>query len=499
MTMNKYFVYILSTFSFGVLMMTFILLNNYFAILLFSFFLLFILIFLFFKIKWHFLLLFLLFFLLGMFRYSLNSFDNDLSKFFIEEKWKIVAKVHLEPDKRADKIKYVLSDVRASLNGDFFNLDGFMMLNAPLYPEYFVGETISFNAKIEKPFSSFDFNYEEYLYRYGIYYFVKNPNNLYKIEEASLFDLILGKIFKFKDLMITRLVNIFGEPYASFMSGILLGLRKGFSNELSESFKNSGLTHIVAVSGYNITILIVFVYGVFSFMSQRLRVFFSLIFILIFVFLTGFSASAVRAGIMGCVSLFAVLFGKNYHVKTALFLSAFLMIFFEPRILYFDVGFQLSFLATIGLIYVSPLIEKYFLFIPNILELRNSFVLTISSTISTLPILAMNFGIISLFSPFANILVLPFIPFVMLFSFLALIISFFSSFFSLIIAFPAFVISSYIFAVIKFFGDFSFSVLNVEMVPIVFWFLYFCFVFFEIFLSKDEKMLNNIYKESLLS
>lgn len=486
MKKSEIFVLALSSFCLGVLFATLFVFGKFLLIFYLALFILIFVYRIFNVLTLKVFFIFLFCFLIGAFRFFCGESELIDESFFNIVVFEISGEISAEPDLRSTNIKYVLKDVVVKDGDSEYFLNGKLLMNGPIYPEYHYGERLIFYSKIEKPFSNFEFNYENYLYRYGIYWLSKNPLNIKVIEESSGFSRIISNLFLFKNLLINRLTSIYGEPYSSFMSGILLGLRKGFSSDLTESFKNSGLTHIVAVSGYNITILIAFVYGFFSFLGQKPRIFLALFFIISFVFMSGMSASAIRAGIMGAVSLFAILFGRTYQVKIALFFSAFLMILIEPKILFFDIGFQLSFLATIGLVYLSPLIEGYFNFMPNFLEIRSSFVLTISATFTTLPILALNFGILSLISPIANLCVLPFIPFVMLFSFLSLLISYFSMFVALIIGFLAFLITKYIFFIITVFGNFSFSVVSVEMIPGIFWFLYFCILFFEIYEKSDD-------------
>jgi len=134
------------------------------------------------------------------------------------------------------------------------------------------------------------------------------------------------------------------------------------------------------------------------------------------VILAGASSSVVRAGIMGSLGLIALNIGRLYAITNALAFTAVVMVFVNPLVLHFDVGFQLSFLALMGLVYLTPMLEPYFERIPK--TINKYLIPTIAAQIFTLPILLLNFDRLSLVAPLANLLILPVIPLAMLFGFL---------------------------------------------------------------------------------
>ena len=182
----------------------------------------------------------------------------------------------------------------------------------------------------------------------------------------------------------------------------------------------------MAISGYNITIVMMAIGGIFWFLGKNAKVIVSSVCVVLFVILVGMSASVVRAAIMGIIGLFALGTGRQYYAFWGLMVAVFLMNVWNPRVLVYDVGFQLSALATLGLIYVSPVVKKYLNFCPEFLGIRETVVMSLSAQIAVLPIMIMNFGQVSLVSIFANVFVLPWIPFAMLFGFLAVVVSFLS-------------------------------------------------------------------------
>lgn len=143
--------------------------------------------------------------------------------------------------------------------------------------------------------------------------------------------------------------------------------------------------------------------------------------IAVFVILVGASAAVVRAGIMGCLTLWGLFAGRKSQVFFALLWSAFFMVFWNPYILVYDVGFQLSFASTFGLLVFVPILGEWFPKMDTLGEIREALLLTVAAQIATFPFMAFHFGRVSVISPVANVLAAPFLPFAMLFSALSLV------------------------------------------------------------------------------
>jgi competence protein ComEC len=355
-----------------------------------------------------------------------------------------------EVDVRSDKVKYVFEVEKVFLDGDVL-ARGRVLVIAPKYPQYNYGECFVVSGVQDFPEMIDDFDYAAYLARYNIYSILYRPV-FEEVEEVEGGNVFFRKIFSFKRGFEGRMGRVFSEPHASFMAGLILGSRRGIPEHLMTDFNITGLTHIIAISGYNITLIIVIVSAMLGFLGRKKSVYFSAIFIVVFVVLVGASAAVVRAAIMGLISLLALYNGRQYFVTNALFIAAFLMNIYNPKILIFDVGFQLSFFATCGLVYVSPYIEKYFESLPKVVGIRESILLTISAQIFALPIIVYDFGRLSLISPFANLFVLPFIPLAMLFGFFATVFSFVFDFLGQFIGFFGYLILELIIFFVKLFA-----------------------------------------------
>ena len=209
------------------------------------------------------------------------------------------------------------------------------------------------------------------------------------------------------------------EPESLLMGGLILGEKSSFNEALRQSFVDTGTIHIVALSGYNVTIVAEWIMKIFSFSSfpKNLGIGAGIVTILLFVLMTGGSSTAVRAGIMASLALFARVIGRNYDVARALILAGVFMILINPFVLVFDVSFQLSFIATVAVIFFSPKIEKYFLWITPRFKLRDIISVTCAAYVFVLPFILYKMGNLSLVALPANALILPFIPFTMILGF----------------------------------------------------------------------------------
>lgn len=296
---------------------------------------------------------------------------------------------------------------------------GRVLINISPYEVFHFGDEVSVRGVIDAPSNDIDgFNYAGYLARYRIWSVMKNPN--VELIESPGFSM-RGNLYFIKGIMEKRLNKIFFEPEASFAAGLLLGSRKGMPPILADAFQAVGLTHIVAISGYNISLVIAVIFLLLGFLPLKARVIASSVSIFLFVILVGASAAVVRAGIMGSLTLWGLFSGRKSQAFFGLLWSMVLMSVMNPYTLVFDVGFQLSFASTFGLLIFSPILEDFVPQFGRAKILREAFLLTLSAQITTLPLILFHFGRLSLISVLANVIVAPFLPPAMLFSALALV------------------------------------------------------------------------------
>lgn len=337
---------------------------------------------------------------------------------------------------------------------------GKVLVKTPLYPIYEYGTKIKISCFLKTPNKIDDFDYGQYLARYNVYSVCYSP----KIEvlELNQGNLIMKWILQFKNHTQQTINKTITEPHAAFLSGLLIGARKGIPNNLMESFNRNGVTHIIAISGYNITIIATMFMNIcLGFNINRKKAFkFMVLGITIFTIFVGMSAAVVRSAIMGIIVLLAKQIGRPAKINNVLALTAFVMLLHNPLILKFDVGFQLSFLATIGLIYLSEKIKPYFEFVPKFFSLQENLVSTLSATILTAPLIIYQFGRISLIAPITNILILPAIPLAMLLGFIQVILGMFWIPIGTTFGYLTYTVLQYIITIVNFLAQFEFSSIN---------------------------------------
>lgn len=213
-----------------------------------------------------------------------------------------------------------------------------------------------------------------------------------------------------------KLISIFSKSLHSSSSSLLLGIVFGIKEQMPKDFKDnlraSGVLHVIAASGMNVTLIGGFLSSLFTyFLRRQLAVLLSIIGILFYAMLAGLEPSIVRASIMGILVFSSQILGRQNMASNGLFIAGFLMLFVSPSLLS-DVGFQLSFMATLGLLYIKPLLEQNLKF-KAIIEksfVGSGITTTIAAQLATMPILLVNFGSYSIWSVLVNGLVLWTIP-----------------------------------------------------------------------------------------
>ncbi len=374
----------------------------------------------------------LIFFGLGVFRYdfSVPRLTTQNIQFYNNKEVSWAGLVSAEPDVRKDHVKLTTNIVRGLANMPAF-VTGKVLVKTNLYPEYRYGDLLDIKCQLQTPVAltfeseagQRDFAYDKYLARYGIYSVCYRPE--IKVLAHDQGNLIMSGLLSVKNQFMQAIGQVLPEPQASFLGGLILGTKKSIPDDLMASFNRTGTTHIVALSGYNITIIGVLILSVCRslWISRKKSFWVSLGAIVFFVLMTGAQASVVRAGIMGMLVLLARQLGRLSRITNALAVTAGIMVLINPKVLFFDTGFQLSFLATIGLVYLSPFLERWLSWLPQILEIRQTLTATLSAIIMTTPLILWQFGRFSLVAPLVNVLILPAIPVAMGFGFMTGLLS----------------------------------------------------------------------------
>jgi len=302
-------------------------------------------------------------------------------------------------------------------------VDDRIMITANSFPKFDYGDAVSVKGVLQKPQNLTDFDYITYLKKEGIRttmfypeitgsdehfdYLIYHSMGYFEKAKIGLY----RKIFSLKARFESAVSRSVSEPNAAFINGILLGTRQNIPDDLKEAFNKTGVTHVLAISGYNIMIISWAVLaGLVYFFRRRTAFWLSVMIITLFVILTGASASVVRAAVMGLLLTFANGYGRLYNPKNSIILAGAAMVWLNPFTLVFDVGFQLSFVAVLGLMYLYPYLDSKLNKIPKLGTLKEITLMTLSAQIAVAPLLIYYFKNFSIVSLPTNVLILPFIP-----------------------------------------------------------------------------------------
>jgi len=311
------------------------------------------------------------------------------------------------------------------------------------------------------------FNYRGYLLARGVSYMVGYAD--VTKEAADQGNALVGRLLLLKHNFMLQIERLLPEPSAGLGEGLLLGVKRALGDELEETFRRTGIIHIVVLSGYNVMIVVYFIlYLCRSFLSKRTSTIVGVLAIAAFAMLVGLGATVVRASIMAVLLLVVGLTGRIYLALNGLLLAGVIMLLWNPYLLAFDVGFQLSFLATLGLILLSPHLEKHLLWTPTTFGLREFMIATISTQIFVLPLLLYQMGEFSVVAVAVNILALPMVAPAMLLTFLTGVVAFVSPTLALPIAYVTHLSLSYIILVAEWFGALPFASFTVQSFPFYF-------------------------------
>ena len=337
------------------------------------------------------------------------------------------------PDERDTytNLRLQTESLRLSDELETISVTGLMLARVDPGGDYQYGDRLTLSGRLQTPPENETFSYRDYLARAGIYAFL--PFAQASLLERDQGSPIFTVIFALKAKALETIYQLFPDPEASLLAGILLGVETGIPPDLDQAFRDTGTAHIVAISGFNISILAVLFMSLFGrALGSRPGTIVAILAITFYTLLVGADAAVVRAAIMGILAIFA----RETRQKTAalgtLFATAAIMVFANPLIPW-DAGFQLSFFATLGLIlYADRLNHAFANFISRylpistvekIVPLVGDFVLlTFAAQLTTLPIVLYHFQRLSLISLLANPLVLPVQPLVMILGGLAVLL-----------------------------------------------------------------------------
>ncbi len=364
---------------------------------------------------------------------------------------------------------------------------------------YSFGEAIELDCQLKNPENKhLKFDYIKFLAKDSIYQICQSAEinkidqNKYQLAgfyRAKTF--VYRLIFKLKKNLEEKINNSFAFPESAYLTGLLLGGEDRLPENIQENFRRTGTTHTIAVSGFNITILASFFMGLGIFIGfYRQKAFWlAVVGIICFVLMIGSPSSAVRAAIMGILILWAIKKGRLVDSVQLIILAGSLMIVVSPLIMFYDVGFQLSFLASLSIILIYGPLSERFNIKNDFLELKSILLVTISAQAGVLGILLYTFETFSPISFLANLIILPLVPLIMLTGFITTLVAFFSPLLASFTALPTQLSLSVEISVIELLSMISWASLEIGNIGIWGLVIYYCLLW--IFIRFLRKRVDN--------
>ena len=409
-------------------------------------------------------------FSLGYIRMELTLEDTasvSLEK-FIGEKVTLTGTIVDEPDEREFNVRFPLFVEEQS--GEKITKPVTVLVSVDPLTHILYGDRVTVYGKLQKPEAFITdqgttFDYASYLLKDKIYFLL--PQATITVLAHNNGNRVRAFLFHIKAKIVEGFDKSVPVPENALLGGLVLGAKSAIPQDLRNDFVRTGTIHIVALSGYNVTIVALFFMRLFrTVLGEAAALYTGIFAIILFAIMTGGGATVVRASVMSIIALLARKSGRPFDAGRALIIAIAIMIMHNPFVLPYDISFQLSCLATLGLIYVTPITIKWFRFIPARFGFRELISATVATNIAVLPFIIWKMGILSLVTLPANILVLPIISITMLVGFLAGVMTLALPIFAYPFVLGAHILLAYQINVIHFFAQIPFAAVTIAHTPI---------------------------------
>jgi len=466
MSFSRIFFYLCLFFIFGVFLGSLFNPDFYFYFPIFVFSL--IVIFVFYKKQASIFGICLLVFLFGVFweeKYEKEIIPHCQKDYcdihFFNDKGEVILEgVILEEPKQTTKTTKIVIKSERIVNKDKL-VQGKVLVFLPSGYSFRYGDKIKIKGRLESPKNfTEEFNYKEYLRKERIYSVIYNPE--VKLISSGNGNIFFRKIFSLKERL-KETANVLPPPEGGILSAITLGDKSRLSQEFKDKLSRAGLSHIAVISGMHIMVLFeIFLFLLLSIGLWRSQAtILTILFLIFYILMIGAVPSAVRAGIMGALLYLGLSMGRLSQSSRAIVFAASLMVGINPLILTRDVGFQLSFLSSMGIIYLLPIFERCFKV--NDSKIKRLICLTLSAQIFSLPILIYNFGKMPILSVLSNLLVVPLLPSLLGLGFLFIILGTIFPFLALPLSFILYFPFAWVVLVVELISSLPFSTITLKV------------------------------------
>lgn len=367
------------------------------------------------------------------------------------------------PDDRQTRVQYVLALRRLRIGtGAWIPVqDRVLVTDRTLAARLLPGDRVRMSGRLQLPDDGEEFSYRAYLRMRGLHATLDSRDILHatctperRVERALAMT---------RSRLEDRIAAVFPEPASALLSGLLTGRDDDLPDTVLEEFRRTGMTHLTAVSGSNISIVLSVLGGMLFFLPIRWRFIPCVIGVVLFTLMTGAGASVVRAAIMGILGLVAVQAGRIAHVRLTMLWTAAIMLAVNPAQLWLDMGFQLSFLAVIGITELQPLLAPFIRRVPAAFGLREALLMTLAAQLTAMPWAAARFGLLSVISPFANLAAAPLAPLGMAGGFVAVVAGMASETFGRLVGIPALFALEGVLGIARFFASVPYATIETTL------------------------------------
>ncbi len=394
--------------------------------------------------------------------------------------------VAADPDVREHATILRLEITEIKLDGEWYPVEGTARVNAPRFPGwetardfpfYRYGDLLQMRGNLESPRppdEEGEFDFREFLARQGIHTIISRPSEIALVAVGQGSNKPMELIYRLRGSMSQSLAQALPEPQCSLAKEMLLGQRGSLSPEIRQHFSRTGTAHLLSISGVHVSIVagIALSAGVWAFGRQRpTYLMLALLVVWLYTMLSGMLPPAIRAAIMGSLWLYADWIGRPRSAVTALIFAAALMLAFHPLLLG-DIGFQLSFAAMGGLVFLTPIFQSWGKKVfgnqegevsPGTSFVIGSCAVSLGAILATLPLIAYYFGLISLVGLPATFLTLPAIPGIILSAAVVGIVGIFAPPVASILGWISWLFITYMLKVVELFAAIPFEAVDIEI------------------------------------
>lgn len=379
--------------------------------------------------------------MLAFFRVATELRGENYIRQFYGQTVIVEGKVSGDPKNDESGTKIKLVDLKFGENGEY-TMSGSIFISARYLREVGRKDVVTVKGKLSEGFGT----YAGYMYK-PIIMAIREP------EPGSL-------VLKFRNWFAERIKGLILEPQVNLGLSYLLGMKSGLPDDLSENLRVVGLVHIVVASGAHLSILVEIAKKLFGRISRFAGLLFSMLFILLFMAMVGWTPSILRAGIMAMLTLITWYVGREIAPWRMILMVAALTLMMSPNFI-INLGWLLSFASYAGIMMVGPGLIKFLFGEKKPGFIAETIITTLSATVMTLPVTLYYYGTVSLISVVANLLILPTLPYAMGLVFLTGVLAGFPGV-EMMVAFVATKLLDFHIAVVEFFGGMTQFLVKIE-------------------------------------